>query len=102
MFKRISKTVIAIALVAASLAAGAAGAQAKPFKGGFHHGHGGWRGPAAIGLGLGVIGAIAASSAYAATADDDVEYAPVCRMERQFDDDGVHLGRARICRTVAD
>jgi hypothetical protein len=55
----------------------------------------GWRG---VGLGFAagtIIGAAAASSAYA---ESDYVYAPRCRFVRQFDQFGNYIGTGRVCR----
>ena len=98
MFKSISTKVIAAALLASTLGLATSGSA----QAGYHGGHGrAWGAAGAVGLGLGVLGAIAATNAYAAPVDDEVEVRRVCRMERQFNDYGEYVGRARICRTVA-
>ncbi len=93
----LSVLVIGGAIVGAALA-GSTGAQAHGVggHGGGHFGHGGhgfghgWGRGAGIGLGLGLLGAVAY---------DAYDAPRVCRWERQFDDDGNYLGRARVCRT---
>lgn len=63
--------------LAAAIVAGASGAEAKPFWPHHHF----W------GLGMGVLGAVAASEAYASD----------CQWVRQYDDEGNYVGRVRVC-----
>ncbi len=85
------KTKIAAALIAAltlgtTAIATTGQAQAKGW---------GWGG---VGLGFAagaMIGAAAASSAYAGS---DYVYVPRCRFVRQFDSWGNYIGSARVCR----
>jgi len=85
------KTKIAAALIAAltlgtTAIATTGQAQAKGW---------GWGG---VGLGFAagaMIGAAAASSAYAGP---DYVYVPRCRFVRQFDSWGNYIGSARVCR----
>jgi hypothetical protein len=63
--------------LSAAIMAGASGAQAKPFWPHHHF----W------GLGMGLIGAVAASEAYAAD----------CQWVRQYDAEGNYVGHVRVC-----
>ncbi len=92
---RIVVAFLSIATIGAALASTSAPASAFPVfphhKHHHNHGWGGWGPYAAGGLALGIIGASAYNGG-------GYGYGRICRVQRQFDEDGNYIGRARVCR----
>jgi hypothetical protein len=84
---KIAATLVAAATFGATMLSGSGEAQAH---------HWGWRG-AGLGFAAGaLIGAAAASSAYAGPGY--AYYAPRCRWIRQYNAYGYYVGTAKVCR----